>query len=253
MKLLAVQNYDDMSKHGAEYILNLLKEKADAHLGLATGSTPTGLYQVLITDHQENGTSYKQVKTFNLDEYVGLDGNHPQSYRYFMDDHFFNHVDIPNEQTHVPNGKAPNLDAECEQYENVLKTSGGVDLQILGIGQNGHIGFNEPGTSFESRTHVVTLDESTRIANSRFFESLDEVPTQALTMGIKSILQSKQIVLLASGNGKAEAIKRLFTEDVSEDFPASILKTHPNVVVIADQEALSELDINQVDVEFIQK
>lgn len=238
MKLIPVKDYDEMSRVGAEEILELVKENPKAVLGLATGSTPTGLYRNLIEDHKTNKTSYKEVTTFNLDEYIGLDGDHPQSYRYFMNEQLFHAIDIPENQTHIPNGMAENMDEECQRYEALIKEKGGIDLQLLGIGVNGHIGFNEPGTPFDSRTHVVPLTESTRQANSRFFNSMDEVPTHAVTMGIQTILEAKKIVLLASGASKQEAMRRLLLEGQTIDFPASSLKNHPNVVIIADQEAL---------------
>ncbi|WP_062354293.1 glucosamine-6-phosphate deaminase [Bacillus kwashiorkori] len=246
MKLLRVKNYEDMSKKGAEIILNLIKEKQDTRLGLATGSTPKGLYENLIADHKEHGTSYKSIRTYNLDEYAGLDGSHPQSYRYFMNDVLFHHIDIPLQQTHVPNGKADLLEEECKRYEAVIRESGGIDLQLLGIGTNGHIGFNEPGTPFDSRTHIIELAESTREANSRFFDSIDEVPTHAITMGIETILESKKIILLASGEAKADAMVKLLTGEVTTDFPASALRNHADVVVIADEAALKDVDLDQL-------
>lgn len=242
MKVLIAKNYEDMSGKASEHILNRIKAKPNIVLGLATGSTPTRLYQNLIKDHKENGTSYRQIITFNLDEYVGLSGDHPNSYRYFMDHELFNHIDIPKENTHIPNGLAENIEEECHKYEALIKKHGGIDVQILGIGQNGHIGFNEPGTPFSSRTHVIQLEESTRVANSRFFRSLSEVPTHAITMGIETILEAKEIILLASGKAKAEAMKRLFLEEPTEEFPASALKNHANVLVIVDEEALGDLD-----------
>lgn len=247
MKVIRVKDYDAMSERAKEFVLDLVKSKPDAVLGLATGSTPEGMYKLLVEDHKNNGTSYKNITTFNLDEYIGLDGDHPQSYRYFMNEKFFNHIDIPLEQTNVPNGKADDLAKECERYEALLKEKGGVDLQILGIGQNGHIGFNEPGTPFTSRTHAVELEESTRQANSRFFNSIDEVPTHALSMGIATILESKKIVLLASGESKSWAIKRLLTGPKSEEFTASALLDHPDVMVIVDELALPDTNLELND------
>ncbi|WAA09885.1 glucosamine-6-phosphate deaminase [Fervidibacillus albus] len=244
MKLIQVNHYEEMSKKAADIITHYIKNHPNAVLGFATGSTPSGLYENLIEDHRKNGTSYKAVRSFNLDEYVGLDGTHPQSYRYFMDEHLFNHIDILKENTYVLNGKAENLDMECKRYERMIQEAGGINIQILGIGRNGHIAFNEPGTPFSSRTHIVELAESTRKANARFFQSIDEVPTHSITMGIASIMESQKILLLASGPSKAEPIRRLFTEPISESFPASILKQHPNVVIIADKEALKDTDPN---------
>lgn len=247
MKVIRVNDYETMSKKGAEIIISLVQSNPETTLGLATGSTPIGLYENLIQDHKENGTSYKKITTFNLDEYMGLDGDHPQSYRYFMDHQLFNHIDIPKEQTHVPNGNAANMEEEAQNYDNQIKAHGGIQLQLLGIGNNGHIGFNEPGTAFDSRTHIVQLDESTRKANSRFFDSIDEVPTHAITMGIQTILESKQIILLASGASKADAIHKLITEEPNEDFPASALKQHDNVIVIVDKDALPDTNLKLTD------
>ena len=238
MKLIPVKDYEEMSRLGAEEIIGLVKTNPKAVLGLATGSTPTRLYQHLIEDHERNHTSYKDVTTFNLDEYIGLDASHPQSYRSFMNHVLFRHIDIPLEQTFIPNGMAKDLEEECKRYDSLIKEKGGIDLQILGIGVNGHIAFNEPGTPFESRTHIIPLTESTRVANSRFFNSMDEVPTHAITMGIGTILESKEIILLISGKSKQEAMRRLLSEGQTTDFPASALKNHPNVIIFADQEAL---------------
>ncbi|PLT29075.1 glucosamine-6-phosphate deaminase [Peribacillus deserti] len=238
MHVIKAESFEEMSRIAANKVMNLVKEKPSAVLGLATGSTPVGLYRELIQDHRQNGTSYQDVRTVNLDEYVGLEPSSHNSYASFMRDMFFSHIDIAEQNTHIPNGKAGSLEEECQRYDKLIEGLGGVDLQVLGIGRNGHIGFNEPGTSFESTVHVVQLDQSTREANSRFFDSIDSVPREAITMGIASILKSKEILLLASGASKAEAIKQLFEDSVSEQFPASALKTHHNVTLIADQDAL---------------
>lgn len=219
-------------------MIEKIRSNPDMTLGLATGSTPKGVYAELIKDHLENGTSYEKITTINLDEYIGLPSSDPNSYRYFMNSELFNHLNIPLENTNLPNGTADDINQECLRYERLIKDLVDIDLQLLGIGRNGHIGFNEPGTSFKSRTHVVKLAESTRKANARFFESTDEVPTHAITMGIASILDSREIVLLASGSAKAEAIRRLVNGEPDEHFPASALKLHPNVTIIADEEAL---------------
>jgi glucosamine-6-phosphate deaminase len=239
MKIISTENYADMSLQSGKILADKIRSNPEITLGLATGSTPKGLYDYLIKDHQENGTSYKKVKSVNLDEYIGLPFNDINSYRYFMRHNLFDHIDISEHLTHIPNGSPSNLVDECVRYEHLIMEIGGVDLQILGIGQNGHIGFNEPGTSFHSRTHIVTLSQNTREANSRFFNSLEEVPTHAITMGIATILDSKEIFLLASGEAKAEALARLLKEEgISEDFPASALKQHKNVTIIADKDAL---------------
>lgn len=238
MKFIEVNTYEELSDKASEIIINAVKNNPYAKLGLATGSTPLGTYQRMIEDHRKNGTSYEHIVTVNLDEYVGLSKDHPGSYRYYMDNVLFKHINIKRENAHVPDGTAEDLDAECRRYEAIIDKLGGLDLQLLGIGQNGHIGFNEPGTPFDSLTHVVELTENTREVNSRFFERLEDVPKKAITMGIKSILKSKEILLLISGEQKAEALHRLLHEGISEDFPASALKTHPNCTVIYDKAAL---------------
>ncbi|HAQ08854.1 MAG TPA: glucosamine-6-phosphate deaminase [Bacillus bacterium] len=241
MKLIKTKNYEELSHQAAGQIISRITSNPSLNLGLATGSTPTLVYKKLIQDHDENRTSYKKINTFNLDEYIGIPKKDPQSYHYFMCENLFNHIDIPLEQTHIPDGTAKDLGAECTRYERFIQEHGGVDLQILGIGQNGHIGFNEPGTAFTSRTHIINLSDSTRKANSRFFESLEDVPTQAITMGISSIMASKEIFLLVSGASKAQALLRLMNGEISEDFPASILQEHGNVTIFADEEALKLL------------
>jgi glucosamine-6-phosphate deaminase len=238
MNIIRVSNYDEMSNRAGELITAKVRANPTITLGLATGSTPCGVYEFMIKDHISNGTSYKKVKTVNLDEYVGLSHSDPNSYYYLMQKNLFQQIDSVESNTYLPNGDFKDSQMECERYENLIKTLGGIDLQILGIGENGHIGFNEPGTPFDSRTHVVTLAKSTREANSRFFESVTNVPKQAITMGIATILESKEILFLASGEKKAPAIYHLLTSDISENFPASVLKNHPNVTLIADENAL---------------
>ncbi|MGA4718439.1 glucosamine-6-phosphate deaminase [Fictibacillus nanhaiensis] len=240
MKVLEVKDYYEMSSIAAKIIIEKVQSKPDAKLGLATGGTPIGLYKDLIQDYRSNGTSYERVCTYNLDEYVGIDPEDSNSYRYFMEEHLFAHINVPESQIHIPDGTAEELEAECERYDVELNRGEGVDIQILGIGSNGHIGFNEPGTSFTSHTHIVQLAETTRKANARFFQRLEDVPTHAITMGIASILKAKQIILLVSGVDKAEVMKQLLTTDeVDEELPASALKNHHNVTILADEEALS--------------
>lgn len=238
MEIIKVANYEEMSTVAGKRIAERVRNNPNIVLGLATGSTPQGVYQYLIHDFKINGTSYKNVTSVNLDEYVGMDPEDPNSYHYFMRKNLFDHINMVNENVHVPNGVANNLDEECIRYEQGIKELGGIDLQLLGIGENGHIGFNEPGTPFSSRTHIVTLSENTRKANSRFFASIEDVPKQAITMGIATILDSREILLLASGEKKAKAVARLVKQGISEDFPASSLKQHKNVTIIADQDAL---------------
>ncbi|CRK81452.1 glucosamine-6-phosphate deaminase [Neobacillus massiliamazoniensis] len=242
MKIIRVSNYEDMSKQAGKLMVEKIRSNPSMVLGLATGSTPIGVYQYLIKDHKDNSTSYKNIKTINLDEYIGLPFGDSNSYHDFMKNNLFNHLDIQHENTYIPNGNAKDLDIECARYETLIQEIGGIDLQILGIGENGHIGFNEPGTAFDSRTHIVNLAENTRVANSRFFQSIADVPTHAITMGIASILDSREIFLLASGVKKAQAIACLMTGKWSEDFPASALMHHKNVTIIADEDALTVFD-----------
>lgn len=242
MEIISVKDYKEMSEKACELVMETISSLEQPVLGLATGSTPEGLYHSMIQKNKEDRISFKNVVTFNLDEYVGLKSDNPNSYRYYMDDKLFNYIDIKKENTHVPNGIAEDIVNESSVYEELIQNYGSIDLQILGIGLNGHIGFNEPGTSFTSRTHIVELDESTRQANARFFDSIDDVPTQALTMGIGTIMDSKKIVLLVSGENKADTVERLVSGEVSEDFPASILKEHADVTIIADEAALSKVN-----------
>ncbi|MBA2873282.1 glucosamine-6-phosphate deaminase [Anoxybacillus caldiproteolyticus] len=239
MKLMEVKDYKEMSEKAAKIIIEQIKKKPNSVLGLATGETVLGTYAALADDHRRNGTSYERVHTFNLDEYLGLGPDHPNSYHYYMNRHLFSHIDIPVSQTYIPNGLADDAEAECKRYENLIDEVGGIDLQLLGIGRNGHIGFNEPGTPFSTVTHVVELAPSTRQANARFFPTLEDVPSKAITMGIATIMKSGHIILLASGKTKAPIMAQLFEKDVTPLIPASVLKTHPNVTIIADQEALS--------------
>lgn len=241
MKIIKVADYDEMSRKACEMVVDKVKEMGNPVLGLATGSTPEGLYQRIIEKYKQGDVSFENVTTFNLDEYVGLAGDDPNSYRYFMNEKLFKHVDISTDKTHVPNGVAKDLNAECENYEQFIQDVGGIDLQVLGLGTNGHIAFNEPGTSFESRTGVVDLTQETLEANRRFFNSIDEVPTQALSMGIGLIFEAKEIILLVSGEAKAEALSRVINGEVTEELPGSILQQHDHVTIIADAAALSKV------------
>ncbi|QED49543.1 glucosamine-6-phosphate deaminase [Cytobacillus dafuensis] len=241
MKIIRTANYEEMSTKAAQFMLDRIQTNPELKLGLATGGTPKGVYKKLIEDHKQNNTTYKNIITLNLDEYIGIDSSNLNSYHYFMKEQLFDHIDIPSTQTHLPNGTAKDLLEECSRYESLLKKVGGIDLQLLGIGENGHIGFNEPGTPFDSTTHLIELEENTRQANARFFDTIEEVPTHAITMGIASIMASKEILLLASGEAKAEAIHKLINGAIDESFPASALKRHENVTIIADEEALKLL------------
>ena len=240
MKVVVVANFDSMSAEVAKIVYGQIGKKPHSVLGLATGSSPLGVYKLLVEYHKM-GTDFSKVTTFNLDEYVGLRPDHPQSYRWYMEENFFSKVNIKKEQTFIPNGVAEDLEAECLRYEDLIKQAGGIDLQLLGIGSNGHIGFNEPGSEFGTITRVVDLAESTIKDNSRFFESIDEVPTQAISMGIKTIMQAKEIILMASGGSKADAIYAAVYGPVTTEVPASVLQLHPAATLVVDQAAASKL------------
>ena len=236
MKVIVAENYEEMSRKAFEVMAEVVKNNPRAVLGLATGSTPIGLYKNMIEDHEKNGTSYREIKTVNLDEYAGLDYSSDQSYVYFMRHNLFDHIDIDLKNTNIENGKAADRAAECARY-NALLDELPRDIQVLGIGSNGHIAFNEPGTPFGSVTHIVDLTESTIKDNSRMFASIDEVPRQAFTMGLKNIMQSKKILILANGANKAKAVYGLVKGEVTEKVPASILQLHPDCILIADETA----------------
>lgn len=241
MRVYIVDNYDEMSLKASNIIIDQLKKKPNSTLGLATGDTVLGMYQNLIAEYKEKRLSFKDVKTVNLDEYIGLPREHKNSYYYYMNENFFKHIDIDRSQTFIPNGMAEDLEEECIRFEQTIEQLGGIDLQVLGIGVNGHIGFNEPGTPIDSVTQRVKLKQSTIESNSRFFDSIEDVPTEALTMGIKTIMRSRKIILLASGEKKAKAIQRLVEGRVHPESPASILQLHPDASVILDKEAASLL------------
>ncbi len=240
MKVIVTENYDEMSKKAAEIIIDVVKNNPNAILGLATGSSPIGMYENMAKDHRENGTSYKNVKSVNLDEYVGLTADHDQSYAYFMRTNLFDKIDIDLKNTNLPCGSAPDAQKECDRYNALLATMQ-QDVQVLGLGSNGHIGFNEPGTPLESVTHLVDLTENTIKDNSRLFNSIDEVPRQALSMGIKNIMQAKSILMVVSGKNKAEAVKGMVQGKVTPDLPASVLQLHPFVTIVCDKDAASLL------------
>ena len=251
MRVIITVNYEEMSKKAAEIVKKQIKEKPNTVLGLATGSTPLGMYKHLIEMYKRGEIDFSNVITFNLDEYIGLSPDHPQSYHYFMFHNFFNHINIKKENVHIPNGIAEDLEEECRKYEEEIEKAGGIDLQILGIGINGHIGFNEPDESIETKTHVVTLTEKTINANKRFFKSAEEVPRKAITMGLGSIMKAKKIVLLASGKNKAEAIKETIKGQLTTKVPATVLALHPDVTIIIDKEAASLIpdeDLKEIEV-----
>lgn len=238
MKLIVEKDYEAMSKKAADILVDEINNNKDIILGLATGSTPVGMYKEMITRYKNDEVDFSKVKSINLDEYVGLDESNPSSYRYFMNENLFNHINIDKTNTYVPDGKANDLEASTKSYDELIEDMGGVDIQILGIGTNGHIAFNEPAGELSVGTSVVDLTENTISDNARFFDTMDEVPKTAITMGIGSILKAKKIILLASGKNKKEIIKKLLeSKTLSTQLPASFLLLHPDVTVIVDEAA----------------
>jgi glucosamine-6-phosphate deaminase len=236
LKLIAVSDEEELSRIAAEILFSKIKSSDRFVLGLATGKTPQGMYRCLSKYSNECKQSFQHVHTVNLDEYVGS-----TTYHTYMEQYLFQHIDIPRDQTHIPDGEAASLAEECNRYEHLIKELGGIDLQVLGIGENGHIGFNEPGTSFDARTHIVKLTDSTLQANAKYFTGIEQ-PKEAITMGIGTILESKEILLLAIGERKAKAVKELFKGSLNKDFPATALNNHRNVTVLADKGARKLLD-----------
>ena len=240
IKIIATKTAEEAGIAAAGVIAEIVKNKPNAVLGLATGSSPIGMYKELIAKYERGEISFKNVKSVNLDEYVGLSADHDQSYAYFMSHNLFDHVDIDKANTNLPNGLAADPTAECARYDAVVESMGGVDIQVLGIGNNGHIGFNEPASYFSKGTGLVNLTDSTIDANARFFEKREDVPTQALSMGVGQIMNAKKILLIALGKGKAEILEKSLFGDVTPEVPASILQFFKGeVVVCADEEALS--------------
>lgn len=236
MEFITVDTYSELSRRAANIIAAEMILNKKAVLGLATGSTPIGVYTRLIELNRAGDIDFSEIRTVNLDEYCGISSENPNSYSFFMNENIFGKVNINPENTHIPNGNAENLDAECERYNALINSLGGIDVQLLGIGKNGHIGFNEPNTSFRKGTHVIELKEETRIANSRFFSSLEEVPKSAITVGIHTIMNAKRIVLIANGKEKKEILDKAFSGGVTPEIPASILALHPNLTVIYSKE-----------------
>lgn len=243
MQIYKATDYNDMSRKAADIIAAQVILKPDCVLGLATGSTPIGAYKELVSRYEEGRLDFSKVRTVNLDEYKGLPRENDQSYYYFMHDNLFDHVNINPENTNLPDGTKENADQECTAYEALIQSLGGQDLQLLGLGHNGHIGFNEPNDEFDKLTHCVDLQESTIEANKRFFASADDVPKQAYTMGIKTIMQAKKIVIVASGEDKADIIKKAFFGPVTPHVPASILQLHNDIVLVADAAALAKVEV----------
>ena len=240
MNIIEVKNYEEMSVKAAEIISGQIKEKPDSILGLATGSTPVGTYKKLVEMYQTGNLDFSKVRTVNLDEYRGLPRDNDQSYYYFMQKILFEHVNLPKDASFLPDGTNPDAAEECKRYEHLVADMGYADLQLLGIGRNGHIGFNEPADVFKAETHCVRLTQSTIEANKRFFASEEDVPREAYTMGVGTIMKAKKILIIASGGDKAWAVKNSFYGPITPRVPASILQLHPNVTVIADKDAMSE-------------
>jgi glucosamine-6-phosphate deaminase len=241
MKIIITKDYEELSTKAAGIMLEVIKQNPSAVLGLATGTTPLGMYSRMIADHKENGTDYSKIRTVNLDEYKGLPTTHGQSYAYFMKKNLFEGLGIPAENTNIENGMATDADAECARYDVLLEELPR-DIQLLGLGSNGHIAFNEPNTPFGSGTHVVTLAESTVKDNARLFKDISEVPRKAYTMGIKQIMQAKKVLILASGANKAEAVFKMVKGKVTEKVPASVLQLHPDCILIADKAAANKYE-----------
>ncbi len=241
MRIYKGKDYADMSRKAANIISAQVIMKPDCVLGLATGSTPIGLYQQLVAWYEKGDLDFSEVRTVNLDEYKGLSRENDQSYYYFMHHNLFDHVNLPAENSHLPNGMEPDSDKECRRYSELIRSMGGVDLQLLGIGHNGHIGFNEPGDAFDNDVHCVDLTQSTIEANKRFFASADDVPKQAYTMGIKTIMQAKKILIVASGEDKAAIVRDAFFGPITPKVPASVLQLHNDVTLVADEAALSKI------------
>jgi glucosamine-6-phosphate deaminase len=243
METIIKGTYEEMSKAAAKVVAQTLNAKPNAVLGMATGSTPLGLYQELVRMHKEGSLDFSQVTTFNLDEYVGLSVTHPQSYHYFMYENFFKHVNIPPQNIYIPSGTTDNYEAFCRWFEQRIESCGGIDLQILGIGSDGHIAFNEPTSSLGSRTRIKTLARQTIEDNARFFDRPEEVPVYAITMGVGTIMEARKILLLANGKGKAGAVAAAIEGPVTSMITASALQLHPDVVVFIDREAACELEM----------
>lgn len=247
MRVEVVENYEALSLKGAKHVAELIRAKPDAVIGFATGSTPVGLYKELIRMHQNDGLDFSGITTFNLDEYIGLAPDHKQSYHYFMWDELFGSINVNRKWVNIPMGVVDNVEQFCNEYEQKISTAGGLDLQILGIGTNGHLAFNEPGSSLQSRTRRTILTADTVASNARFFESADEVPRHAITMGIGSILEARQLIMLAGGAGKAHAVKASLEGPVTAMMPGSAMQLHPDVYVYLDAAAASKLEYNHHD------
>ena len=241
MKKMICKNYDALSYLAADIIAEQIKNKPDTVLGLATGSTPMGTYKELVRRNKKGDVDFSGVTTFNLDEYYKISGDNPQSYHYFMYRNLFDHININRNNIHIPDGNTASVEQECERYDRLIRDAGGIDLQVLGIGSNGHIGFNEPASELITKTHLTALTENTIQDNARFFNHADEVPVHAITMGLGTILKAKRIILLISGKNKAKIFKKAFEGKITTNLPASLLQLHPDTTVIVDEEAAFKL------------
>jgi glucosamine-6-phosphate deaminase len=241
MNIMTFDSDEKLNEAAANIIIGQIQTIPRAVLGLATGGTPVGIYKEIVRDYRRGMFSFRNVTTFNLDEYVNLPADHPESYHSYMNAHLFSHIDLPASQRHIPNGNASDLAAECSRYDEAIELSGQIDLQLLGLGHNGHIGFNEPAHALIKGTHIVDLAETTLEANARFFASVDEVPKQALTMGVGTILKAKKILLVVKGADKADIIRQALQGPITTDVPASLLQTHPNLIVLLDDAAAGKL------------
>lgn len=237
MNILTFDSDDKLNEAAANIIIGQIQTTPRAVLGLATGGTPVGIYQEIVREFQRGMFSFRSVTTFNLDEYVSLPVDHHESYHSYMRRHLFGHIDLPFSQIHIPDGNAPDLDEECRRYDELIDNAGQIDLQLLGLGHNGHIGFNEPAHALIRGTHVVDLAEATREANARYFATIEDVPKQALTMGVGTILKAKKILLVVKGDDKADIVQRALKGSITTDCPASLLQTHPNLIVLLDTAA----------------
>lgn len=241
MEIIRAKNYQDMCRKAANLIFAQLIQKNDSVLGLATGSTMIGIYKDIITRYSSGDLNFEKVATVNLDEYLGLPSTNPQSYRYYMEENFFNHINISPKNTYLPDGMCDDINKECKKYDMLIDSLGGIDLQLLGLGLDGHIGFNEPGNVFHKNSHCIQLNESTIKANSRFFDRIEDVPKRAITMGIGSIMAAETIVLCVNGENKAPILKQVLYGPIKPQIPGSILQLHNNLIVIADADAFKEI------------
>ncbi|HPO27788.1 MAG TPA: glucosamine-6-phosphate deaminase [Petrotogaceae bacterium] len=237
MKILVCKDYEELSRKSAEIIVSQVNQKKDSVLGLATGGTPVGMYQELVKSYREGKVDFGKVITFNLDEYYGVDPKNVNSYHYYMNTNFFDHVNIDRKSINIPNGMSKDIEKECREYDEKIQSLGGIDLQILGVGLNGHIGFNEPARELMSTTHITDLTKETINANARFFEDISQVPTKAITVGMATILRSKKIVVLINGKNKSKIFDKITGKKITTQIPATLLQLHPDVTIVVDEQA----------------